>query len=111
RVAYQISSILSDNSARASAFGLNSVLHIPNQQVAVKTGTTNSQKDNWTIGYTSDRVVAVWVGNNDNTPMSYVASGITGASPIWQKVILTQLSQNSPHAFAAPPTLIKVAVC
>lgn len=111
RVAYQINNILSDNVARASAFGLNSVLHIPNQQVAVKTGTTNSQKDNWTIGYTSDRVVAVWVGNNDNTPMSYVASGITGASPIWQKVILTQLSENSPHAFATPPTLIKVAVC
>lgn len=110
-VAFQITDILSDNQARSSAFGLNSVLNIPNQQVAVKTGTTNSLRDNWTIGYTSDRVVSVWVGNNDNTPMSYVASGITGASPIWNKIIRTQLSEENPHAFTAPSPLVKLAIC
>lgn len=111
RVAYQISDILSDNNARSAAFGTNSVLNIPGQQVAVKTGTTNSLHDNWTIGYTGNRVVAVWVGNNDNSPMSYVASGITGASPIWNKIIRTQLNSDSPHVFQLPDNLKKVAIC
>lgn len=111
RVAYQISDILSDNQARSAAFGLNSVLYIPDQQVAVKTGTTNSLRDNWTIGYTTDRVVAVWVGNNDNSAMSYVASGITGASPIWNKLIRTQLNAEQAHVFAPLPDLNKVAIC
>ncbi|NCN82782.1 MAG: PBP1A family penicillin-binding protein [Candidatus Pacebacteria bacterium] len=111
RSAYQITSILSDNVARTPAFGSFSSLNISKQEVAVKTGTTNSLRDNWTIGYTSDRVVSVWVGNNDNTPMSYVASGITGASPIWNKIIRTQLTDESPHVFPVPYGLIKVPVC
>lgn len=111
RVAYQITDILSDNNARAPAFGTNSVLYIPNQQVAVKTGTTNNLRDNWTFGYTTDRVVGVWVGNNDNTPMSYVASGITGASPIWNKIIRTQLDDEKPFTFPLPEGLIKVKIC
>lgn len=110
-VSYLISNILSDNQARSPAFGLHSVLHIPNQEVAVKTGTTNSLRDNWTIGYTSDRLVAVWVGNNDNTPMSYVASGITGASPIWNEMMRSVLDEKQPHAFALPTGLVKVAIC
>lgn len=108
---YQISSILSDNDARAAAFGTNSVLYIPGQEVAVKTGTTNSLRDNWTIGYTSDVVVATWVGNNNNQPMSYVASGITGASPIWQKIILTQLDENNPHHFVMPSSIQAASFC
>jgi 1A family penicillin-binding protein len=111
RVAYIISDILSDNQARANAFGMYSVLNIPNQQVAVKTGTTNSMKDNWTIGYISDRLVATWVGNNDNSPMSYVASGITGASPIWKEIFLLLLDDLNPHRFAVPSNLIKVKIC
>jgi len=111
RSAYQITSILSDNAARTPAFGPFSTLSIPQQEVAVKTGTTNSLRDNWTIGYTSDRVVSVWVGNNDNTPMSYVASGITGASPIWNKIIRTQLSDEKPHIFPVPYGVVKVPVC
>lgn len=110
-VAYQISDILSDNQARTSAFGPRSVLHIPNQQVAVKTGTTNNLRDNWTIGYTTEHLVAVWVGNNDNTPMSYVASGITGASPIWNKITRLLLSQAEPHLFPTPEGLVKVKIC
>lgn len=111
QVAYTISDILSDNQARAGAFGLYSVLNIPGQEVAVKTGTTNNMKDNWTIGYTTDRLVATWVGNNDNTPMSFVASGITGASPIWNKIFLLLLDDSNPHQFAMPSNLLKVKIC
>ena len=110
-VAYLITHILSDNAARTPAFGPLSTLVIPGQQVAVKTGTTNNLRDNWTIGYSSDRVVAVWVGNNDNTPMSHVASGITGASPIWNKIMRQQLSPENPHVFAKPETVTSVAFC
>lgn len=111
KAAYMITDVLSDNKARSTAFGQFSVLNIPNQQVAVKTGTTNSMKDNWTIGYTTDRLVATWVGNNDNTPMSYVASGITGASPIWNKVMLLLLDDKNPHKFAVPDSMIRVKIC
>lgn len=85
--AFLISHILADNNARSAAFGASSVLNVPGHSVSVKTGTTNDLRDNWTIGYTRDRLVAVWVGNNDNSRMSYVASGVTGASPIWQDLM------------------------
>jgi len=111
RVAYQITDILSDNKARTPAFGPSSVLFIPNQQVAVKTGTTNSLRDNWTIGYTTNRLVATWVGNNNNTPMSYVASGITGASPIWNTIIRSLLNDDQPHFFPQPTGLLKIKIC
>lgn len=110
-VAYQITDILSDNQARTPAFGPFSVLSIPGQEVAVKTGTTNNLRDNWTIGYTTDYLVAAWVGNNDNTPMSYVASGITGASPIWNKLIRLTLSEDDPHIFPVPDELVEVEIC
>lgn len=111
RAAFLITDVLKDNVARTPAFGPRSVLTIPNQEVAVKTGTTNNLRDNWTIGYTTDRLVAVWVGNNDNSPMSYVASGITGASPIWNIIMRSVLDESNPHQFTAPDGLIKVAVC
>jgi 1A family penicillin-binding protein len=111
RVAYMISSILSDNAARTPAFGPFSTLNIPNQEVAVKTGTTNNLRDNWTFGYTDDRLVAVWVGNNDNTPMSYVVSGVTGASSIWNKLMRSQLSEEKPHQFAQPSGLVELPLC
>lgn len=111
RVAYQITDILSDNRARTPAFGPQSVLSIPGQEVAVKTGTTNNLRDNWTFGYTSDYVVASWVGNNDNTPMSYIASGITGASPLWNKIMRSLLDENNPHIFPTPDGMITVPIC
>jgi len=111
RIAYQITDILMDNNARSSAFGAHSVLNIPKHQVAVKTGTTNSLRDNWTLGYTSSRLVATWVGNNDNSPMSRVASGITGASPIWNTIMKGLLDDTNPHTFASPSGFIKVRVC
>ena len=111
QTAFLITDILSDNTARTPAFGPRSVLHIPDQQVAVKTGTTNDLRDNWTIGYTTDRLVAVWVGNNNNSPMSYVASGITGASPIWNKTMRLLLSDDQPHLFGQPDNLVEVKIC
>lgn len=109
--AYLITNILSSNEARSPAFGLFSTLNIPNQEVAVKTGTTNNLRDNWTIGYISNRLVAVWVGNNDNTSMSYVASGITGASPIWNKLMRLQLDENNPHQFLLPDNIVETKIC
>lgn len=111
KVAYQITHILKDNAARTPAFGSMSSLSIPKQEVAVKTGTTNNLRDNWTIGYTSDRLVATWVGNNDNSPMSYVASGITGASPIWNKTIRLLLDETNPHFFSIPSGVVITNIC
>jgi len=109
-IAYIISDILSDNVARQQAFGPKSFLEIPGYRVAVKTGTTDNKKDNWTIGYTPDYLVAVWVGNNDNTPMNpYLASGITGAAPIWNRV-MTYLLENysgKKNWFAKPDDIVE----
>ena len=111
KIAYLLTDILKDNNARTPAFGPTSLLVIPGHEVAVKTGTTNDKRDNWTIGYTQDFLVAVWVGNNDNTPMSAVASGITGASPIWNNIITSILKNQPAHQFAKPDDLIKVQIC
>ncbi|MEP7166957.1 MAG: transglycosylase domain-containing protein [Candidatus Woesebacteria bacterium] len=111
RIAYQLTNILMDNEARTPAFGPRSVLFIPDQQVAVKTGTTNGLRDNWTDGYTSNRVAIVWVGNNDNSQMSRVTSGIVGASPIWNKIISLSLSPNPAHVFPTPEGLQAEQVC
>lgn len=111
KVAYLLTDILKDNSARTPAFGPSSYLIIPNHEVAVKTGTTNDKRDNWTIGYTNDYLVAVWVGNNDNTPMNAVASGITGASPIWHNIMISLLKDKEPQAFQRPDNLLKIRVC
>lgn len=111
RIAYLLSDILSDNSARTPSFGPRSDLFIPGNQVAVKTGTTNNLRDNWTFGYTPNRLVAVWVGNNDNSPMSYVASGVTGASPIWRRIMDNLLKTSPSSGFKAPTDLVKVSVC
>jgi membrane peptidoglycan carboxypeptidase len=95
-VAYIISNILADNNARSLEFGLNSPLDIPNHTVSVKTGTSDNKRDNWTIGFTPSDLVAVWVGNNDNSPMSQtLASGITGAAPIWNKIMTLLLGNAS----------------
>jgi len=107
-VAYQINSILSDPAARAPAFGLNSVLNLPGKNIAVKTGTTNDLRDNWTFGYTNDILVATWVGNNDNSSMSSVASGITGASPIWARTMKKILGDGPIEPFVPPDNMEKV---
>lgn len=110
-VAFIISNILADNGARSAAFGSNSVLKIGNYPVSVKTGTTNDYRDNWTIGYTPDYVVAVWVGNNDNTPMSGVVSGVTGAAPIWNDIMTELVKRKIPKAFPKPDSVVGRSVC
>jgi len=93
-VTFIISHILLDNNARSEAFGPSSFLNVSGHpEVSVKTGTTNDRRDNWTIGYTSQIAVVSWVGNNDNSPMSGAVSGVSGASPIWNKVIKNALDK------------------
>ncbi len=81
--ALTLSSILSDNTARMPTFGAYSSLLVPGRDVAVKTGTTNNNKDAWTIGYTPSISVGVWAGNNDNKPMKKGGAAVAG--PIWNK--------------------------
>ncbi|MBI2011647.1 PBP1A family penicillin-binding protein [Candidatus Daviesbacteria bacterium] len=110
-VAYLLTDILMDNKARTPAFGENSLLKIRNHQVAVKTGTTDSKKDNWTFGYTPEYVVGVWVGNNDSSPMdSSLTSGITGAAPIWNKIMNNLLIDKTPVIFKKPDDIVLASV-
>ena len=107
-VAFIMSDILADNNARSMEFGPNSPLVIPNHYVSVKTGTSDNKRDNWTIGYTQDYVVATWVGNDDNSPMSQnLASGITGAAPIWHDIILNLLSNFSSANMVIPADVVQ----
>ncbi|MDP2788714.1 MAG: transglycosylase domain-containing protein [bacterium] len=98
--ALTISDILSDNIARTPTFGANSLLQIPGNEVAVKTGTTNSNRDAWTIGYTPSMVVGVWAGNNDNKPMK--KGGVAMAGPIWNKFMSEALKTLPNEKFEKP---------
>jgi membrane carboxypeptidase/penicillin-binding protein PbpC len=106
-VSFLTSHILSDNNARADEFGLNSYLNVPGKTVAVKTGTTDDKRDNWAIGYTNEITVGVWAGNNDNTPMNpKIASGATGASSIWYR-IMNQLLKKYGDGIKEKPEKVK----
>lgn len=110
--AYLISSILADREARIPMFGYDPVINL-SFAAAVKTGTTNENRDNWTIGYTPDLVVGVWVGNADYTPMSGT-TGLTGAAPIWAQVMETGiqlLTGGNPSAFNIPTGIIQRQIC
>ncbi|NNJ10814.1 penicillin-binding protein [Chloroflexales bacterium ZM16-3] len=109
QVAYLISDILSDRYARMRAFGAESPLDI-GRPAAAKTGTTTDWRDNWTVGYTPDRVVGVWVGNANGEPMQDV-SGISGAGPIWHDVMLAAHRDLPPRDFARPAGIIELSVC
>jgi len=106
-VAFQISSILSDNKSRSSTFG--SALNI-SRQAAVKTGTTENYRDALTIGYTPQIVVGAWVGNNDNTEMDNIA-GSLGAAPIWRQIMEYFLKGKPVVQFKQPDGIIKMEVC
>lgn len=111
QVAYLISDILSDNEARKEVFGLKSQLYIPGKSVAVKTGTTDDKRDNWTLGYTPGIVVGAWVGNNDNSPMNpALASGVTGAAPIWRRILLEALKERRDEVFLRPEGVIEMEI-
>lgn len=107
QISFLISSILSDNEARKEVFGPNSWLLIPGKTVAVKTGTTDDKRDNWTIGYTASLTVGVWVGNNDNSPMDpSLASGVTGAAPIWNRIMKFVFQDKADEPFGQPPNIV-----
>lgn len=110
KVSFLINSILSDNNARLLTFGQNSYLNMGPRAIAVKTGTTNDLRDNWTIGWSRDFIVGVWVGNNDNEKMKNVASGVSGAAPIWRREMLDVLAQKPDLPFEVPTGVSQIEV-
>lgn len=104
---FLISSILSDNTARAPIFG--SSLTIPGRTAAVKTGTTDDNRDAWTIGYTPQLAIGVWVGNNDNSPMANGGSSMAG--PIWRSAMEQALAGQPEESFAVPSGVVQRSVC
>ncbi len=110
-LAYMMNNILSDNNARAAAFGLNSVLKrdFEDRPIAAKTGTTNNFRDNWTVGFTPQLATAVWVGNNDNSEMKDV-TGLSGAAPIWHDVMLEFHKDKPVEEWQRPPGLVDARV-
>lgn len=109
--AYLTAHIMQDNVARTPAFGANSQLVIPGQIVSVKTGTTNDLKDNWTVGFTPEFLTITWVGNNDSKPMSYIASGVTGAAPIWNDIMRFILQGRESVWHEKPADVLQGTVC
>jgi 1A family penicillin-binding protein len=110
-IAYMITHILTDKAARAPAFGTNSLLEIPGHTVAVKTGTSDNKRDNWAFGYTPEYVVGSWVGNNDYSPMDQrLASGITGATPIWHDIMYNLVKDRENLAFTRPQGIVESLV-
>jgi penicillin-binding protein 1C len=109
RVAWLISDILSEDNARATGFGFNSTLKL-DRTAAVKTGTTTNFHDNWTIGYTPDLLVGVWVGNSGYEAMHNV-TGLTGAAPIWHEVMRGLLQGRPERPFERPGGLNQQEVC
>jgi len=110
--AFLITSILSDRDTRAAAFGPNSVLNL-SRPAAVKTGTTDDYRDNWTVGYTPDLVVGVWMGNSNNASMEQVP-GSLGAAPIWHNVMergLADVLKVPAREFPVPSGVIQKEIC
>jgi membrane peptidoglycan carboxypeptidase len=101
-VAFIIGSIMSDDRNRCLEFGCHGDLTLPGRHVAAKTGTTQSFKDNWTVGYTPTLATAVWIGNPDNTPLSHNSTGIVGAAPIWHKFMQQALAGTPDQWYAKP---------
>jgi len=110
KVAFLINNVLSDNNARLLTFGPNSYLNLGARAVAVKTGTTNDLRDNWTVGWSRDFVVGVWVGNNNNEKMKNVASGVSGAAPIWRRQVLDTLAKLPDRPFDPPSGVSQIEV-
>lgn len=103
-----VADMLSDNAARAEAFGLDSPLRLP-FRVAVKTGTSTDYRDNWTVGFTPDHTVGVWVGHFGNTPLQDV-SGVSGAGPIFHSVMEGLYRRQKPGWYPVPDTLVDTEI-
>ena len=109
RHAALVSDMLSDREARAAGFGLDGVLSLP-FGVAVKTGTSKGLRDNWTIGYTRELTVGVWVGNFDGRPLVR-STGVTGAAPLFREVMLAAMRSRSPETLVDRSRLVEREVC
>jgi len=110
--AWLIYNVLTDDGARGMVFGRGSKLNIKGHpEVAAKTGTTNDLRDNWTIGFSPDYVVSVWVGNNNNTRMRGVVSGTTGATPIWNRVMTKLMEDKKVKQPVKPVDIVGMNVC
>ncbi len=109
RIAYQITHILSDSKTRAAEFGPYTPLEL-SRPAAAKTGTTDDNRDGWTIGYTPQLVTGVWVGNSDGTP-TWNLTGMRGATPIWNAFMEAALADTRVLAFEEPRGLVEVEVC
>ncbi|NDJ54074.1 MAG: penicillin-binding protein 1C [Chloroflexi bacterium] len=109
RVTWLVSDILGDNYARAPGFTTHSILQI-GRPAAAKTGTTTDFRDNWTMGYTPNLVVGVWVGNPDNSSMEGI-SGVSGAGPIWHEFMRAVLRDQPELDFERPAGLVQIEVC
>lgn len=109
-LAYLISHILSDTKARCLVFACPNNLELPDRPVAAKTGTTNDNRDAWTVGYTPDLAAGVWIGNNNNTEMDGVA-GAGGAAPIWNAFMRRAHENIQPHSFPRPAGVIDREIC
>lgn len=107
--AYLVGHILADTHARQAAFGERSALDLP-FTAAVKTGTSTDFRDNWTAGYTSEVTVVVWVGNFSGKPMRDV-SGVTGAAPLWNELVLAAMERRPHRAFERPAGIVTAHVC
>jgi len=105
QVTRMISDILSDNNARGPMFGYNSSLFIPGKSVAAKTGTTQENRDAWTIGYSPNLTAGVWTGNNNNSRMTGNASGLSVAAPIWKYFMTRALNKFPDKQFTPPDSL------
>ncbi len=104
-----ITDMLADAHARAAAFGVDSVLNLP-FPAAVKTGTSSDYRDTWTVGFTTDYTVATWVGNFDGAPMRQV-SGVTGAAPLWHRILVHLHETKEPGRFAPPAGMVQRPIC
>ncbi len=104
-----VTDVLADPAARSAAFGINSILSLP-FPAAVKTGTSSDFRDTWTAGFTRDYTVAVWAGNFDGRPMRGI-SGVTGAAPLWNRIMLALYPSHEPDAFAPPAGYRRRPMC
>jgi len=111
RLAYMVTNILSDNNARLITYGPDSLLKMP-RPAAAKTGTTDSYRDTWTMGYTPNLTIGVWVGNSDGHPMQEVLSSMS-AGKIWRDSMDATIDylQLPVEEFQRPGGLVDVQVC
>ncbi|MBV8170912.1 MAG: penicillin-binding protein 1C [Candidatus Eremiobacteraeota bacterium] len=104
-----VTDMIDDEHARAQAFGVSSALDMP-FAAAVKTGTSSDFRDTWTVGFTSDYTVGVWVGNFNGDPMRRL-SGVAGAAPLWNRIMLHLHEQRDPTPFAKPAGMVSRRIC